>query len=100
MDVTPRTDTFDDLLAKIAAFVEVQGSSLIGFLGQIAVADIGPVQRRPFEDSQPIEGFRLAKEGAVSFQISLQCLRLFLGSDPQFLARNQRIVSPNEGENG
>jgi len=55
MHVAAGADTLHDLLAEIAAFVEVKCASLSCLLGQISIADVGSVARSSFENSQSFE---------------------------------------------
>ena len=72
MDLAARSDALDDLLAEIAAFAEVEGAGLVGFLrevfGRVGVADVGAVAGGAFEDA---EGF----EGRGSAGIAPACVR-------------------------
>jgi len=52
----------------------VQGASLSGLLRQFAVADIGAIERRSFEDSQPLETLCLAEDSTSA----LESLKEFL----------------------
>ena len=64
VDIAPRADAFDDLLAEIAALGEVQSADLAGLLRQVTcglgVADVGAVKRRAFKDAQIFKGFGIA----------------------------------------
>src|ERR1700761_9066297 len=51
-------NALDDLLAEIAALVEVQGAGLAGLLGEMTVANVEPIERDPFEDAEGFEGGR------------------------------------------
>ena len=58
VDVAAGADALDDLLAEVAALAEVEGAGLGGLLGEVAVADVGAVERGAFEDAEQFEGLR------------------------------------------
>ena len=68
VDAAAGVNTFDDLLAEVAAFAEMQGAGLRGLLGEIAggvgVADVGAVAGSAFEDTKGFEGVGVARSSA------------------------------------
>ena len=60
VDLAAGVDAFDDLLAEVAAFGEVEGAGLGGFLrevvGGFGVADVDAVTGRAGEDAECFEG--------------------------------------------
>src|SRR5690349_18937111 len=54
VNVAARADALDDLLPEVAALGKVQRTCLAGLLRQLAVADIDAVQRRSFQQPQPL----------------------------------------------
>ncbi len=68
VDVAAGADALDDLLAEVAALVEVEGAGLGGLLGELAgflgVADVGAVERGAFEDAEGFEGWGVAGDCA------------------------------------
>ncbi len=48
-------DALDDLLAEVAAFGEVEGAGLVGFLREVFVADVGAVEGCAGEDAEVFE---------------------------------------------
>ncbi len=57
MDLAAGADALDDLLAEIAALVEVQGLRLVGLLREVLLGDVAAVERASFEEAQGFEGF-------------------------------------------
>src|SRR6201987_4969691 len=64
MHSTPGANALDDLLAEIAALGEVQRAGLAGLLGQIALAEVDAVTRRPFEHAHGFGCAQAAGGGA------------------------------------
>ena len=75
MHVAAGADALDDLLAEVAAFGEVQGAGLGGFLGQVVgffgVADVGGVAGRAGEDAECFECF----EAGFDSDGGLECMK-------------------------
>ncbi len=61
MDCAAGADALDDLLAEVAAFGEVEGAGLVGFLwevfGCVGIADVYAVKGCAGEDAEVVEGF-------------------------------------------
>ena len=57
MNLASGVDAFDDLLADVAAFGEVEGVGLGGLLGEIAVADVLAEFGDGGEDAVGFDGF-------------------------------------------
>ena len=81
MDIAARANALHDLLAEVASFGEVQGAVLSGFLRELAVADIGAIERGSFEDSQPLEALRFAEDSTGALE-SLKKFRNGVGIGP------------------
>jgi hypothetical protein len=97
--VAARADAFDDLLAEVAAFGEVQGAGLGGLLREVVgcsgVADVGAVAGRAFEDTELVEGF--GGDGCCAGGDEVCCKLLDCGwIGPQFDARDQGAVSVDD----
>jgi hypothetical protein len=57
VDLAAGADALDDLLAEVAALVEVQGLRLIGLLREVLFGDVAAVERAGLEEAQSFEGF-------------------------------------------
>jgi hypothetical protein len=57
VNLAARTDTLDDLLAEVAAFVEVQRVGLVGLLGKVFLDDVAAVGRASFEETLGFKRF-------------------------------------------
>jgi hypothetical protein len=55
VNVAARADALHNFLAEIAAFAEMKGTQLRGFLWQIAFGDVDSVQRNPFSNAEGLK---------------------------------------------
>ena len=68
MHVAARADALHDLLAEVAAFGEVQGAGLAGFLREVALVEVNAVARRGFEHAQGLCSAETAGHSASGVQ--------------------------------
>jgi hypothetical protein len=64
MNQPARPDSFDDLLAEVTTFMEVQRLHLIGFLSEVALADIFAIARLAVFQTHYIECLFIRGRGA------------------------------------
>src|SRR5260370_7968603 len=58
MYLAARTNPFNNLLANVASFVEIQSLGLSGLLGQIAIPYVLAILRNAVENAPPLKGLR------------------------------------------
>src|SRR5262249_32586239 len=96
MHRAPRANPLHDFLPDVASLVEVQRASLLGFLGQIAVADIDSIKRNPTDDAMHVQSLRSDCSGAVSHQGVPRLLHIF-GRKPKLVVLVPGVVPTHDG---
>ncbi len=102
VDVAAGSDALDDLLAEIAALVEVQGMELAGLLGdsflrQIALRDVDAVDGDAFSDAEGVESVCADRGGSGGDEL-LPEPRGGVFRDPEGVMVRQRAVAAADSE--
>ena len=87
VDLAAGADALDDLLAEIAALVEVQGLRLVGLLREVLLGDVAAVERAAFEEAQGFEGFGRDVDAPAGRRSRRRCLRGSRCSDAELERR-------------
>ena len=102
MDVPTGVDAFDDLLAEVATFTEMDGTGLFpglrSLLREVTVVEVHPVQGVSLEQTQGFDCLR-CRERQAGGERSDQCCD-GLGGRPELKTRDERAVRVNKVDGG
>src|SRR5439155_2799868 len=91
------TDALHDLLTHIASLAEMQSPLLLGFLRQVALADVLSIAGDSRGDPQQVQRARAYRLRSGTHQRFPQ-VACVSRSYPCFTRLNERIVSPCDGD--
>ena len=92
MHVAPRTNALHDLLPHVASFIEVKRAHLLGFLRQVALANIHAIERNAGHDALHLQRFA-ARWRRPSGNQRLPGFVNILGCEPEFVRFVLRILA-------
>lgn len=98
VDVAAGADALDDLLAEVATLGEVEGSSLVGLLGEFLVADVDAEAGCAFEDAEVFEGFVFDGDCACGSEGLREGGDGFGGFGPELVAGDARAMGVEDGD--
>src|SRR6201987_897163 len=91
-----RTNPLHDFLSDVASLIEVQRAYLLGFLWQIAFANIHSVQRDSSDDAMQLQRFASDWRGAVRYQ-GVPSLLHIVRRKPKFVLLVNGVLPTHSG---